>query len=93
MHTVAGVISDGANPFELAVACEVFGKDRPELGVAWYGFTLCAPGGEASLRGGWSLSVDSDLSGLETADTIIVTRGDPRRARGPARRGGAARGT
>src|SRR5258708_25069114 len=36
IHTFASIVSDAVNPFELAVATEVFGFERPELGVPWY---------------------------------------------------------
>jgi transcriptional regulator GlxA family with amidase domain len=42
MHTVATIIYDHVNPFELGVATEVFAVERPELGVPWYRFLLCA---------------------------------------------------
>lgn len=38
MHTIATLAYDAVNPFELAVATEVFGVERPELGVPWYRF-------------------------------------------------------
>ena len=41
-HTVAAVAFDGLAPFELAVACEVFGIDRSDLGVPWYRFFVCS---------------------------------------------------
>ena len=42
MYTVATIIYDSVNPFELGVATEVFAVERPELGVPWYRFLLCA---------------------------------------------------
>jgi AraC-like DNA-binding protein len=42
MHTVATIAYDAINPFELAVATEIFGFERPELGVPWYRFLVCA---------------------------------------------------
>ncbi len=33
MRTIAALVYDAVNPFELGVATEVFGFDRPELGV------------------------------------------------------------
>ena len=42
IRTVATVAYDAVNPFELAVAAEVFGFERPELGVPWYRFRICA---------------------------------------------------
>src|SRR2546430_12508866 len=41
-HTVAAVAFDGLAPFELAVACEVFGIDRSDLGVPWYRFFVAS---------------------------------------------------
>ena len=41
-HLVAAVVSGEVAPFELAVACEVFGIDRSDLGVPWYRFMVCA---------------------------------------------------
>lgn len=46
MHTIATIAYDSVNPFELAVATEIFGFERPELGVPWYRFLVCA----ASMR-------------------------------------------
>ncbi|MDQ1715202.1 MAG: AraC family transcriptional regulator, transcriptional activator FtrA, partial [Frankiaceae bacterium] len=37
-HVVAALAVDGVAPFELAVACEVFGIDRSELADPWYEF-------------------------------------------------------
>jgi transcriptional regulator GlxA family with amidase domain len=42
VYTVATVVYDSVNPFELGVATEVFAVERPELGVPWYRFLLCA---------------------------------------------------
>src|SRR5436853_89818 len=45
-HTVAAVAFDDVAPFELSVACEVFGIDRSDLGVPWYRFFVAAVGNE-----------------------------------------------
>lgn len=71
-HRVAAVVQEGANPFEFSVACEVFGLERPELGVDWYDFALCAPGGAVTVRDGWRLRTDHGLEALEAADTVVV---------------------
>ena len=42
MHTVATIVYDADNPFELALALEVFGVERAELGVPWYRFLIRA---------------------------------------------------
>jgi AraC family transcriptional regulator, transcriptional activator FtrA len=77
-HTVAAVIADGANPFEFAVACEVFGIDRSELGVEWYDFRLCAPDRRVLASGGIEIRTGHDLSAVATADTVIVPQGSVR---------------
>lgn len=71
-HVVAVLVQEGANPFEFAVACEVFGLERPELGVPWYDFRLCAPEGAVTVDGGWTLSTPRGLDDAEDADTLIV---------------------
>ncbi len=73
MHTVATVVYDAVNPFELAVATEVFGVERPELGVPWYRFLVC--GAESKpVRTSVGLLVTPlyALSHLAEADTVIV---------------------
>lgn len=76
-HVVATVVQAGANPFEFAVACEVFGLPRPELGVDWYDFRLCAPGDQVTVNGGWRLTTEHGLEALKEADTVIVPNASP----------------
>jgi AraC family transcriptional activator FtrA len=72
-HTVATIIYDAVNPFELGVATEVFGVERPELGVPWYRFLLCAAEPRPiQAFGGLLLTAPHTLSDLAQADTIIV---------------------
>src|SRR5947209_1531976 len=40
-HMVAAVVSGELAPSELAVACELFGIDRSDLGVPWSRFMVC----------------------------------------------------
>lgn len=74
-HTVATVLADGTTPFEFAVACEVFGSERPELGVDWYDFRLCARGRRVTAHRGIEIHTSHDLSGIADADTVIVPNG------------------
>jgi AraC family transcriptional regulator, transcriptional activator FtrA len=74
-HRVAAVVLDGANPFEFAVASEVFGIERPEVGRELYAFDLCAPTGRARLAGGAELTTPGDLEAIAAADTVIVPHG------------------
>ena len=74
LHTVAAVVLNGVHPFELGVACEVFGLERPELGVPWYRFKVCA--GEGSpLRTsvGFLMDTPYGLQDLADADTLVFT--------------------
>ncbi len=73
-HVVATVVLDGFEPFEFAVAAEVFGTDRSYLGVEWYEFRLCTPG-EVTLAGGAKLRGSHGLEDVATADTVIIPQG------------------
>jgi transcriptional regulator GlxA family with amidase domain len=73
MHTVAAVVWDNAPVFELGVACEVFGVDRPDLASPWYRMCLTAPGGRpVPLAGGLSIPAPDGLEVAEGAGTVIV---------------------
>jgi AraC family transcriptional activator FtrA len=70
---VAIVVYDGVTPFEFAVACDVFGRSRPELGVDWYRFSICAATpGPVRTETGFAIDVRSGLRSLEGAHTVIV---------------------
>jgi AraC family transcriptional activator FtrA len=72
-HRVAAVAVAGANTFELAVACEVFGLDRRELGIEWYEFIVCGrDAGPLRHTGGMTLHAAYRWEDLVTADTVIV---------------------
>ena len=73
-HTVAALVTHGVAPFELGVACEVFGLDRPEIVDPWpYRFFLCSPD-DAPVRTSMSFSLTGvePLSALDRADTIVI---------------------
>lgn len=73
MRTVAVLIYDSVNPFELGVATDVFGFERPELDVPWYRFLICADE-KRPVRSsvGLLLTTPYALEYVEEADTIIV---------------------
>ena len=72
-RTVAAVITHGLSPFEFAVACEVFGIDRSELGVPWYRFLVCAADQPPiTTSSGFTIDTRHGLEGLLLADTIVV---------------------
>ncbi|MEY2463328.1 MAG: hypothetical protein QOH64_1466, partial [Acidimicrobiaceae bacterium] len=67
-------MTHGVAPFELGVACEVFGLERPEIVDPWpYRFFLCSPD-EQPVRTsmGFSLTGIAPLSALDDADTIVI---------------------
>jgi AraC family transcriptional regulator, transcriptional activator FtrA len=79
-HLVVAVVSPGTNPFELAIACEVFGLDRPELGVAWYDFVVAGdlPTPQpVTMTGGMAVVPSAGIEMLDRADTVVVPNGDP----------------
>src|SRR6266513_386120 len=69
-HVVAAVITHGVAPFELAVACEVFGIDRSDdAGVPWYRFMVVAAE-EPPIRAATGFTIDTPhrLDALRKAD-------------------------
>jgi transcriptional regulator GlxA family with amidase domain len=72
MHTVAAVVTHGVHPFELGVACEVFGLERPELGLPWYRFLVCAAEPPPlTTAGGFLLDTPHGLDDAASADTLV----------------------
>jgi transcriptional regulator GlxA family with amidase domain len=68
------LVVHGVHPFELAVACEVFGVDRSDLAEPWYGFRIVAGEGvpvRTSLPG-VTLDTPWRLGDLADADTVLV---------------------
>ncbi|MCU1451012.1 MAG: helix-turn-helix protein [Acidimicrobiales bacterium] len=72
-HLVAAVLFDDIAPFELSVACEVFGVDRSDLGVPWYRFMVCSVE-DRPVRTDVGIEIHTPyrLKDLRRADTIIV---------------------
>ncbi len=71
-HRVVTVLTDGANPFEFSVACEVFGLRRPELGPPLYEHRLVGTGRRVRVNGGWHVELDDGLEALDDADTVVM---------------------
>ena len=82
-HLVATVVQPGNHPFELAVACEVFGLERPELGVRWYDFVVCGERRRVDL-GPFTIEAPAGLEVLDAADTIIIPAQIPDLGTSPA---------
>ncbi len=73
LRSVAVVVDEGLSPFEMAVACEVFGLDRTDDGIPSSEFTICAPapGSYATLTG-FSVTTEHGFDDLAAADLIVV---------------------
>src|SRR5689334_4253619 len=72
---VAAVVAQDTHPFELSVACEVFGLGRPELGVPWYEFRVVAADPPPIRLGSYTMVPPFGLDALTDAGTIIVPAG------------------
>ncbi len=78
MRTIAVLMYDAVNPFELGVATEVFGFERPELGVPWYRFLMCADEPRPiRTSAGIFLTTPYSLEHVQEADTVIVPGSRP----------------
>jgi AraC family transcriptional regulator, transcriptional activator FtrA len=73
IRRVAVAVTDRVAPFELGVACEVFGTDRAIDGFPTYDFDLCTTDGQpVRTSAGFHLTPTADLAPLERADLVIV---------------------
>ncbi|MFJ4609685.1 helix-turn-helix domain-containing protein [Streptomyces griseus] len=70
MATVALAVTDGMLPFEMSLACEVFGSHAPAGARSWYRLSLCGPG--AVRVGRFLVEPDRGLTSLARTDTVIV---------------------
>ena len=79
VNRVAVVLADHVSPFELGVACEVFGTDRSADGIEGWEFGVCSPSGApVSSWSGFGLSGLRDLDFAASADLLIVPTCAPR---------------
>jgi len=70
---VVAIVYDGLCTFEFAIAAEIFGLDRPEMGPGWYRFSAAAiEPGPLRAQGGLHVAADAGLELLDRADIIIV---------------------
>jgi AraC family transcriptional activator FtrA len=73
LHRVIVVAYDRVALFELAIAVEVFGLPRPELGVPWYEFAVCSlDPGPLRATGAIHVRARSGLRAIADAGTIII---------------------
>ena len=72
-HHVAILAYDGLCTFEFGCAVELFALDRPELGVSWYSYAVCAvEDGPLRAAGGLTVAAPHGLEEVERADTIVI---------------------
>jgi AraC family transcriptional activator FtrA len=72
-HLVVALAYDRLCTFEFGCAVELFALERPELGVDWYRFAVCAvEPGPIRAEGGIGIVAPYDLSLLDAADTIVI---------------------
>jgi transcriptional regulator GlxA family with amidase domain len=72
-HLVVALVADRVAPFELGVACEVFGIDRSYLHDPWYAFTVASVDpGPLATKAGFSINPERGIEALDEADTIVI---------------------
>lgn len=72
-HLVVVLAYDRLCTFEFGCAVELFALERPELGVDWYQFAVCAiEPGPIRATGGITINAPHDLALLAAADTIVI---------------------
>lgn len=72
-HHVAILAYDGLCTFEFGCAVELFALDRPELGVPWYSYAVCAvEAGPFRAAGGLTVAAPHGLEEVARADTVVI---------------------
>lgn len=71
-HRVGVLVVENTNPFEMGVATEVFGLDRPELPGRPYALDICGPGPVKMRQNFFTLTPTASLESLADMDTVIV---------------------
>ena len=76
ISNVAVPVADGVAPFELGVACELFGLDRSDQGLPSYEFDLASVTGRSvRTTTGFEISTPHGLDRLAEADLIVLVAG------------------
>lgn len=72
-HLVVALAYDGLCTFEFGCTVELFALERPELGVDWYDFQVCAvERGPIRAAGGITVQARYAPGLLKRADTIVI---------------------
>jgi len=71
---VAVLVHDGVTPFELGIACDVFGDEWAEMfDIEWYRLAVCSlKPGPVRVQGGFRILTDHGAATVRSADTVIV---------------------
>ncbi|HEY0954405.1 MAG TPA: transcriptional regulator FtrA [Roseateles sp.] len=70
---VVAPVYDGLCTFEFAIAAEIFGLTRPEMGPGWYRFASAAiEPGPLRAHGGLTVASDGGIELLDRADLIVM---------------------
>ncbi|MGQ3052086.1 MAG: transcriptional regulator FtrA [Roseateles sp.] len=70
---VVAPVYDGLCTFEFAIAAEIFGLARPEMGPGWYRFASAAiEPGPLRAHGGLTVTSDGGIELLDKADLIVM---------------------
>jgi transcriptional regulator GlxA family with amidase domain len=73
LRSVAVLVLPNVAPFELGVACEVFGIDRTDTGGPAFDFRLVTPvPGVVPSKAGFSLVVEQGLDAARDVDLVVV---------------------
>lgn len=82
-HRVVALVNGPQSPFELAIASEVFGVQRPDLPTP-YSFAICtAVPGPVPTTAGYAMLVERGLEALRDAQTVVVPGWEPTGGRVP----------
>ena len=72
-HLVVTIVSASPSMFEIAVSCEIFGVDRPELASPWYEHRVAAAAPTPLVTDeGLRLDTPYGIEQLALADTIVI---------------------
>ena len=72
-HLVVALAYDRLCTFEFGCTVELFALERPELGVDWYDFAVCAvEPGPIRAAGGFTITAPYAPELLQQADTIVI---------------------
>ena len=74
LRSVAAIVLPGVSPFELGVACEVFGLDRRDSGGPMFDFAVCSiEPGVVPMKTGGDLVVAHGLEATRDVDLVVMT--------------------